>query len=179
MIASVWDAGAMRPAGVARRAAALVIDALLLGWLLAWLALPLGGVSPWLALALTGPYAVLGEGWRGRTVGKKAMGLFVLSASGGGRLGYRRALARWAARAAPVVPALLAWTLAPRAAAIAIGAVAAGAVLADHGWALRQRLGRTLHDLAAGAVVLRQPRPKLFDRGEHEPGPRERRRGDS
>lgn len=169
-LAVMWERGAvLRPAQPLRRAAGLALDGLLLGWLLTWLRLPLPGLGPWTMLALAGAYFVVGEGWRGRTLGKKALALDVRSASDGGPAGMRRAAVRFAVRAAPAAPVLGAWAWTPPAAAWTVTAVAAAAAAADHLWALHHPLGRTLHDLAAGTVVLRRPRPKLFHRDASHP----------
>jgi uncharacterized RDD family membrane protein YckC len=158
----------LRPAPLLRRAAALALDVVLLGWFFAWLLLPFPGLSPWVVLVLTGAYTVAGEGRRGHTLGKKALALEVWSADGEGPAGTRRALVRFGARAAPVVPLVVAATLAPaltRAAAV----FALAGTLADHAWALTNPLGRTAHDLVAGTVVLRRPREPLFRLGSDHP----------
>lgn len=169
-LAVMWDSGeVLRPAHPLRRAAALALDTVLLGWFLAWLLLPLPGLQPWTMLLLAGLYLVLGEGWRGHTIGKKALALEVRSATAGGPAGMRRALVRFAVRAAPVVPVLAAWAWTPPAVARAVTVLALAALATDHVWALRHPLGRTVHDLAAATVVLQRPREKLFQLDEAHP----------
>ena len=84
-------------------------------------------------------------GRRGQTVGRVLLGTQVVQFNGR-RLGWARALLRWAARFAPVAVALL---VAP------LGFLALLYLAADHLWPLLDGDGRALHDIAAGSRVVR------------------------
>ena len=139
------DAAVGAPAGVWRRAAALVVDLVLVAVLTRaglWLAAGLAGLAPAFhlvaeALGLTWlyftpvAYFVLGHGTAGQTVGKRLVGARVID-EGGAPIGYIRALGRCLATVLAALP-------------LGIGLVMAG-VRADR---------RGLHDFLAGTRVVR------------------------
>jgi len=135
------SAGAPPPAGVLRRAAALVVDlavvgalleiGLALASLLARRALVAQALVQACVLVVPNAYFVLGHGTDGRTLGKLFLGVRVVG-SGGGPIGYLHALGRQAA-----------WWLS----VLLFGAgFAVAAFRRDH---------RALHDLLAGTRVVR------------------------
>jgi uncharacterized RDD family membrane protein YckC len=141
------DAALGAPAGVWRRAAALVVDVALVVFLVRvglWLAAGLGALAPrfhlvahalgvtWLGFA-PAAYFVLGHGTAGQTVGKRLVGVRVID-EGGAPLGYVRALGRCVATVLAALP-------------LGIGLIMAAA-RADR---------RGLHDLLAGTRVVRVP----------------------
>jgi uncharacterized RDD family membrane protein YckC len=134
------------PAGVSRRAVALILDLLLVGILMRvgfWLAAGLGALAPgapvvgqafaltWLLVTLPA-YFVVGHGTAGRTAGKRLLGLRVLDASGA-PIGYVRAAGRFVATVLAILP-------------LGIGLALAG-LRADR---------RGLHDLLAGTRVVQE-----------------------
>jgi uncharacterized RDD family membrane protein YckC len=133
-----------RPAGLRRRAMALIIDLLLVGILMRagfWLASGIAALAPgvpfvdqafgltWLFVAPPA-YFVLGHGTAGRTIGKRLMGVRVVDV-GGGPIGYVRALGRCVATVLAALP-------------LGIGLLVAG-LRSDR---------RGLHDLLAGTQVV-------------------------
>jgi uncharacterized RDD family membrane protein YckC len=139
-------------AGVASRALAVMLDALLIGGLMSLamlfanlLGVVLGGVASAiyfvLAFSIQWGYGALFE-WRsaGQTLGKRAVGIAVLQ-SNGTRITLLQAFVRNLVKVVDILPALY---------------------LAGGACALLDRSGRRLGDLAAGTVVVRQrrsPRP--------------------
>ena len=134
-----------------RRLAAVALDALILGVLVVATALA-AGLSPEqlneelraadgiVALLLfvvpEAVYDTLMIGSRNQTIGKRALHIAVLDASGNGRIGYRRAFVRWI-----TTNALWSLWLVPG--------------ILDHLWPLRDGRNQSWHDKLARSVVVR------------------------
>ncbi len=124
----------------ARAGASLIDFALMIGILFALALLftggHVGGFFLFLPLVLFAGvlYKPLMEGARGQTLGKMALGIKVVRASDAGPIGYGPAFLRW------LVAAVL-------------GAVPLGS-LVDHLWPLWDEHVQTLHDKAAGTIVV-------------------------
>mgnify|MGYP000586646898 CR=1 FL=1 len=141
----------MRLASWGRRLAALVVDgAILAGVVLAtmlaaglsldeindtiWNGSSLAVVALFVLPEAIYDTAMIGS--RNQTLGKMALGIAVVDADGGGRIGYARAFRRW-------VSTSLLWAL----------FTVPGVV--DHLWPLRDARKQTLHDKLARSVVVR------------------------
>jgi uncharacterized RDD family membrane protein YckC len=140
----VVDLGAAPvPAGFWRRAAAVAVDVAFAAGLLEVARLAVSGGSRGLAarafagtcvLVVPAAYAVLAHGTGGQTLGKRLVGVRVVSAAGG-PIGYPRALARYVAWWLSALP------------------LATGFLLAAG-----RRDRRAVHDLLAGTRVVRAAR---------------------
>ena len=133
------------PATIWRRMLALAVDLILVVILVRaglWFAAGLSALAPGLRLVaqafgltwfslVPGAYFVLGHGTNGQTLGKRLVGVRVVDGAGA-PIGYVRALGRWVATVAAVLP---------------FGIGLAVAVL--------RRDRRGLHDLLAGTRVVR------------------------
>ena len=132
----------IRPAlaGFWRRLGAWLIDSVIVGLMIGILAHPLHGAGVLLALIVALLYFTYFEGGPdGAGAGKRVMGLRVISARTGGRLGYGRAAVRCLARVISAIPLYLGYF-----------------------WMLGEGEGRCWHDMIAGDLVIhRDGRPEL------------------
>jgi uncharacterized RDD family membrane protein YckC len=119
-------------AGFWRRFAAALVDGILIGIANTILALLLRGAGYGLATALGLAYYTYFEGSpAGQTLGKRALGIRVISFADGGPIGYGRAFIRWIGRF-----------------------VSAFVFLLGYLWMLWDKERQTWHDKFANAVVV-------------------------
>lgn len=119
-------------AGFWKRFAAALIDGLLLGVVNIVLVAALGNAGSALSVGLgLVYYAVLEGGTTGQTLGKRALGIRVISFDTGGPIGYGRALIRYLGR---IISTLI--------------------LFLGYLWMLWDREKQTWHDKMAGSVVV-------------------------
>jgi uncharacterized RDD family membrane protein YckC len=119
-------------AGFWRRFGAVIIDAIILGILEVILIAGLGRFGYFLSIvAAIAYYVVLEGGPTGQTLGKKALGIRVISFESGGQIGYARAFVRY------------------------IGRIVSGVVIfLGYLWMLWDRERQCWHDKFAGDLVV-------------------------
>lgn len=122
-------------ASFGRRLVAALLDGLILGVVGGILGASLGdsdrSTSNGLGVLLGILYYTYFEGSTGQTLGKRALGIRVISLEGGGSIGYGRAFIRYVGRIVSTIPLLLGYL-----------------------WMLWDREKQTWHDKFAGSVVV-------------------------
>ena len=124
-------------AGFWRRFAAAVVDAILLVLVAlpisAAAGMPMGEsvLAQFIVTVISAVYVSVLEGRSGQTLGKRAMGIWVVDADTGGPIGVSRAVGRWFARIVSTIPLYLGYL-----------------------WMLWDREKQTWHDKMAATVVV-------------------------
>lgn len=119
-------------AGFWRRFAAVIVDGIILGIVEIVLLVALGRLGYFLFIIVgVGYYTVLEGGPTGQTLGKKALGIRVISFESGGEIGYARAFVRYIGRI-----------------------VSAVVIFIGYLWMLWDREKQCWHDKFAGDVVV-------------------------
>lgn len=121
-------------AGFGRRFVAALLDSIIVGVVGTIVGAILGlsdNASSGVGLLLGIAYYTYFEGSTGQTMGKKALGIRVISLEGGGAIGFGRAFIRYVGRIVSAIPLLLGYF-----------------------WMLWDKEKQTWHDKFAGAVVV-------------------------